>query len=549
MRITVHDQPKVEAVETRQKQSGSNTQPTIAVLEHLSGPSIGLETLLFSDQLDISLSPDRLLTVSRTPQRRSAKTTEKLITRLVRTGATYRLEALNVCPIWINGRRVQSAELFDDDIIEFGEKGPLSRFRLIDSSAHSRRYFTEICDDCWDYIRSSRKPLPSRVAKAVSDGMRRITSETTVLFRTGIVLTLMLLGFVTYQQYKINVMQQMELTASQGQIENFARTLARTRQEALTPSDLAQLKDALTHNLNASIDRLDVLEKRSTATETVIGSSGSSVVFLQGAYGYRESSSGRIMRHVLGPDGKPLIGPTGAPLLSLDGKGLPAERTYTGTGFAIADGSVLVTNRHLAVPWKSDDTTSGSSENRLEPFMIKLIAYSPGSAEARPVELVRTSAEADLALLRLSSGEKPLVPLPIATNSVAQGGAVIVMGYPTGLRSMLARSGSSFVEELQRSKETGFWDVARRLAKNGFIRPLASLGIVAQETSEFLVYDAATTRGGSGGPVLNSRGEVVAVNTAILPEYGGSNLGVPAHRLHELIAEAGIQLNARVENQ
>ncbi len=534
---------------TKQKQPGNDTQTTIAILEHLSGPSIGLETLLYSGPLDISLNPDRLLTVSKTPQRGNTKTADKLIARLVRTGGTYRLEALNECPIWVNGRQVDSGELIDADIIEFGEKGPLSRFRLIDSSAHPRRYFSEICDDCWDYIRTSRKPVPSRVANAVGEGIRRITSETTLLFRTGIVFTLMLLGFVTYQQHKINVMQQLELTASQGQIENFARTLARTRQEALTPSDLARLGDALTRDLSASIGRLDALEKRSTATETVISNSASSVVFLQGSYGYREASSGRIMRHVLGPDGRPLIGPTGAPLLSLDGDGPPAERYYTGTGFAIADGSILATNRHVAVPWKSDDSTSGASSNGLEPFMIKLLAYSPGSVEAREVKLLKASVDADLALLRLASGEKPLVPLPIAAGPVAHGGSVIVMGYPTGLRSMLARSGTSFVEELQRSKETGFWDVARRLAEKDFIKPLASLGIVAQLTTEFLVYDAATTRGGSGGPVLNSRGEVVAVNAAVLPEYDGSNLGVPAERLHKLITEAGIQPIARLDSQ
>ncbi len=138
---------KADTVRTKQKQSGNDTQPTIAVLEHLSGPSIGLETLLYSDQLDISLNPDRLLTVNKTPQRTSTKTADKLIARLVRTGGTYRLEALNECPIWVNGRQVDSGELIDADIIEFGEKGPLSRFRLIDSSAHPRRYFSEICDD------------------------------------------------------------------------------------------------------------------------------------------------------------------------------------------------------------------------------------------------------------------------------------------------------------------------------------------------------------------------------------------------------------------
>lgn len=527
-------------VSTKLKQTGKGIVSKVAVLEHLSGPSIGLETLLYSDKLDISLSPDRLLTVSETAKKGRARAAGKLIARLSRTGGTYRLEALDQYPVWVNGRQVHSGELINDDIIEFGEKGPLSRFRLIDTSAHPRRYFTEICDDCWDYLRTSRKPVPRRVANAVGETIRRILSETTLLFRIGIVFTLLLLGYITYQQYNINVMQQKELAASQGRIENFARALTRTRQEALTPSDLAQLRDALTRDLSASLGRLDVLEKRSKATETVISSSASSVVFLQGSYGYREASSGRTMRHVLGSGGKPLVGPTGAPVLSLDGKGPPAERTYTGTGFAIADGSILATNRHIAVPWKTDDSTSGMSGNGLEPFMIKLIAYSPGSLEARQAELLKASVDADLALLRLASGEKPLVPLPVATGPVTPGGSVIVMGYPTGLRSMLVRAGSPFVEELQRSRKTGFWDVARQLAEKDLIEPLASLGIVAQLTTEFLVYDAATTRGGSGGPVLDSRGHVVAVNAAILPEYGGSNFGVPAQKLHKLIAEAGI---------
>jgi serine protease Do len=546
--VAIQTGPKAEMMQASQRQSEKDAQPTIAVLEHLSGPSLGLETLLYSDQLDIGLNPDRLLTVKKARQDDISKTTDNLIARLVRTGATYRLKKFNGCSIWVNGRHFESGELINDDIIEFGEKGPLSRFRLIDSAAHSRRYFSEICEDCWDYIRTSRKPVASRMAHAVGDGVRRIAYETTLLFRASIVFALMVLGFVTYQQHKINVMQQAALTASQGQIKKFSQTLAQTRQEALTPSDLAQLRDNFKHDISASIGRLDALEKRSTATRTIINRSTPSVVFLQGAYGYRETSTGRVMRHVLSSDGRQLIGPTG-PLLSLDGSGPPAGRHYTGTGFAIADGSILVTNRHVAVPWKSDGRTSEISDNGLEPFMIKLIAYSNGSVEARKVELLKASVDADLALLRITSGENKLVPLPIATVPVAPGDTVIVMGYPTGLRSMLARSGASFVEELQRSKKTGFWDVARGLSEKKFIKPLASLGIVAQLTTEFLVYDAATARGGSGGPVLDSSGEVVAVNAAILPEYGGSNLGVPARRLHELIAGAGVKLNASLDNQ
>jgi hypothetical protein len=71
---------------TKQKQTEHHTIPNVAVLEHLSGPSIGLETLLYSDRLDITLEPDRLLTVDKTPHRTSAKSAGRLITRLVRTG-------------------------------------------------------------------------------------------------------------------------------------------------------------------------------------------------------------------------------------------------------------------------------------------------------------------------------------------------------------------------------------------------------------------------------------------------------------------------------
>jgi len=73
------------------------------------------------------------------------------------------------------------------------------------------------------------------------------------------------------------------------------------------------------------------------------------------------------------------------------------------------------------------------------------------------------------------------------------------------------------------------------------IAPLASRGIVGQATAATIVYDAETTHGGSGGPVLDANGVVVAVNTAILPEFSGSNLGVPAKKVHELLKQAGLR--------
>ena len=41
--------------------------------------------------------------------------------------------------------------------------------------------------------------------------------------------------------------------------------------------------------------------------------------------------------------------------------------------------------------------------------------------------------------------------------------------------------------------------------------------------------------------MLDMNGDVVAVNAAILPEYGGSNLGVPAAKVRALLEEAGLR--------
>ena len=105
---------------------------------------------------------------------------------------------------------------------------------------------------------------------------------------------------------------------------------------------------------------------------------------------------------------------------------------------------------------------------------------------------------------------------------------------------MLAQTGDEFLAELENDDNLDFWTVAERLAKSKFIQPLASRGIVGQLTAATIVYDAETTHGGSGGPVLDINGDVVAINTAIIPEYGGSNFGIPVEYARRLLAEVGV---------
>lgn len=513
---------------------------TIAVLEHISGPVLGTRTFLSRDVIDILVGEDRRFLTTGYKSVPPGKPPNGTIARLESTEGTYNLQALEDAKIWINGRQVASGQLVHDDIIEFGEKGPLSRFKLVDSSAHSRRYFSDICEDCWDYLQTSRKPPFSRAIYAIFDGLKRLVTETTILFRIGVITTLALLAYVSIQQYRLNELQQERLVSGDIQLQTFAQQLSRSQEEAITPVELEKIREELSKGLAVQRGRLESLEQRSQSTERVIAKTAGSVVFLQGAFGFRDKSTKKPLRYVLGPMGRPIAGPNGQPLLSMDGEGPPAERQFTGTGFAVANGTLLATNRHVAVPWGTDAGPSPVGGIEMEPFMIKFLAYAPGRQEGENVELVKASDQADLAIIRLTSTQKPLIPLRVSGQALAQGGQVIVMGYPTGLRSMVVRAGKEFLAELQASETTNFWEVASLLAKRDLVQPLSSSGIVAQISANFLVYDAATTQGGSGGPVLNSKGEIVAVNAAILPGYDGSNLGIPAQHLLQLMDEAGI---------
>ena len=151
--------------------------------------------------------------------------------------------------------------------------------------------------------------------------------------------------------------------------------------------------------------------------------------------------------------------------------------------------------------------------------------------------MARASDEADVALLVVDQLPSGASPLSLAEGNPVPGEELVVLGYPLGIRALVARADLGLIAEIEAGGETGFWAIADRLALADGIHPLASGGIVGQVTARAVVYDAETTSGGSGGPVLNTEGRVVAVNAAVLPEFDGSNMGVPIEFARKLLAE------------
>lgn len=511
--------------------------PVIATLEHLTGPSRGAVTWLSQSAIDISLTPARKVQVSTA---RNDEPPEGTVARLRQTDGTYDIETPAHLKLWVNGAPVASKRLEHCDMIEFGESGPLSRFRLQGDSRPLPKTVADIADDTIDYLRTSRQPFASRAVSAVGGFTQELVNRTTILFRVSVIIAVVALAILAYNQQRLTSQLERSVERSATQMENFAAALARSREEALRPSDLAALREELGQRMISNVERLRALEQRSSAAPRVIAGSIPAVAFLQGAHGFRERSSGRMLRHVVDENGRIVISPFGRPLLSLDGAGPVAQVQFIGTGFLVGDSNILVTNRHVARPG-DDDAIGRTPADGLEAVIVKFIAYFPGQTKPVRVELLLASESEDLAVLKLENRPQDIKGLNLAETPPRPGDEVIVMGYPTGLRSMLAQSGKTFVEQLQRDKTTGFWEVAARLAEEDYIAPLASKGIVGQSGPEAIVYDAETTHGGSGGPVLNVQGDVIAVNTAIFHEYGGSNLGIPAAKARALLEKAGLK--------
>jgi len=510
-----------------------------AALEILTGPARGTASWLSGATLEVSLNDQDMIRVADAGVN---PLEDGVVARLHRSGASYEIEALAATPLWINGELVESKQLQQRDLIEFGDKGPLSRYRMHRQGDRVRRSLGDMLDDAIDYTRVSRRPRIARLQRALSDFSRDFAFETTLLFRLTVILALVILGVVAYQQYRAGILLQKQAETSAHQIEKFARSLTRTSEEALRPADLQRLRQELRHSLSAAAQRLELLEKRSAASTRVIAEATRSIVFLQGSYGYRDIESQRMLRYQTDATGQPLFSLRGQPLLTLEGEGEIARREFTGTAFLVHGDGALLTNRHVALPWEDDPGLEELVAQGLEPVIIRFLGYVPDIENAFPVDLHKVSEDTDLALLTCSEVVDDLPYIKLSNRSLQAGDEVIVMGYPTGLRAMLAQTGDSFLAELQQDDSLGFWEVAERLSKAHFIRPLASRGIVGQLSTSTVVYDADTTHGGSGGPVLDINGEAVAINTAIIPEYGGSNFGLPVIYARSLLLEAGYEI-------
>jgi serine protease Do len=438
------------------------------------------------------------------------------------------------------GQPVQEVVLQDGDVVELGPGGPRLRVRLV-----SGRHISET--------------MAYRIVHRTSRSFRRIL----LVVLAG---SVTLFGWTFHQSRRFqNELQSLRHSLSladeerrglEGRIEaersrarneraelNQRLEEYREREEGLRDR-LAEAAggevNALREELTLTRERIRTLESERAAGENVIRRYGGGVAMLQGAYGFRDAS-GKPLRVVLDDDGATQRGADGEPLLSVDGEGPTHRVEFYGTGFLVDAKGLILTNRHLAEPWWNDSEAAQRQRDGFQPHLITLRAFFPQMKEPLLARFERRSDTVDLALLRvdLQGRRIPVLPLDRTRSGAVPGQPVVLVGYPTGIEALLAKVEPATVKEVLEAKGTSPDRVTEVLAQRGLIRPSTTQGHIGDVTQSDIVFDAPTTQGGSGGPVFNKMGKVVAVEYAVLSRFGGNSFGVPVSYAIELLAVKG----------
>jgi DNA-binding response OmpR family regulator len=294
---------------------------------------------------------------------------------------------------------------------------------------------------------------------------------------------------------------------------------------------------SLRKQLDETTTRLKRVETESQSAEEVIRGYAPSVCLLHVSVSFVDRASRRPLRYgAINPDGEPLHDSDGNPVYTLEGRAPEVRADFFGTGFIVAEGRIL-TNHHVAQPWWKNDELAAVFSQGLNPSIADLTAYFPDTTAGVPVSISEISEEADLAVLKgdLAGLKKPILKMDARKEAAVSGQPLLSLGYATGISAILARAGEDAVNEIVKTSGGDPKEIARELVRRKLIRPLITQGHIGDVLPDKIVYDAQTTSGGSGGPLINRDGQVIGVTFAVVRGFGGSNFGVPIRYAQPLL--------------
>jgi S1-C subfamily serine protease len=493
--------------------------------EHLSGGAQGGSTSLPRLPATIGSAPEGDVVIPGLAPRHAVL--------YQRDGDIVLLDSGSALGTFLAGNEIQEAVLRNGDVVELGRGGPRLRFHLPDAPRTretlppGRLSETMAFRMVHQSSRSFRRTLVAVLAVAAVPlawsylQSRRLDREVAALRR----------AVQQAEGERREFEARVEAERRRGDIDRRQLALVRAREAEL----LHQLTDpargevpALRTELASTRERLHALESERAAGERIIRDFGAGVALIQGAYSFADAS-GRPARYREDDAGEIVRQSDGMPALDPEGTGPVHVVEYYGTGFLVDRRGLVLTNRHIAEPWWNDDESDKLAKAGYRPRLMYLRAFFPQQTGAFDLALERRSETVDLALLKsdLRGRKIPVLPLDRTRTGSVAGQPVVVVGYPAGLEAILAKAENVVVRQILESHGTNSERVTEALSLRGLIRPSTTQGHIGDITHSDIVFDAPTTQGGSGGPIFNKNGQVIAVEYAVLPKFGGNSFGVP----------------------
>ena len=278
------------------------------------------------------------------------------------------------------------------------------------------------------------------------------------------------------------------------------------------------------------------------------------------------------------------------PWLTTEGEGgtnSEMQVTGTGSGFLVSEDGFIITNKHVAAGWlvhyvetndmsfiifdlgkkegffyqtvgemmpadrsqianwipsdsvymfdsKIPSRLDSSTEGRNDLLEVQF----PGGSRPINARLIRTSAEADIALVKIDMPKKlPKVQIAAGENPPAVGGAITVLGYPCACMETVRFMTTNEAGDVRQLRET----IPEPTVAAGTIARLSdpivqkSGQVLIGSGGDLYVLNAAADHGNSGGPVFDSTGNVIAVLTYGHPSRETTTFAVPIKYARELL--------------
>ena len=170
----------------------------------------------------------------------------------------------------------------------------------------------------------------------------------------------------------------------------------------------------------------------------------------------------------------------------------PQKREGAGSGFVISEDGYIVTNNHV-----------------VEDMDSIVVAFKDGrEVEAK---VIGRDPKTDIALIKVEGIDKKLEAIALGdSDSLRPGEWVVAIGNPFGLEHTVTA---------------------------GIVSAMHRRDVVGGSYDDFIQTDAAINPGNSGGPLINMRGEVVGINTAINPRANTIGFAVPINMAKQVLPQ------------